>query len=68
MAPAQGGSKHLLMQQSAPLTPKQIKAFPEIQETGGRIVGAGKPGFPGGTQIPPTEVQVRDPAGIRPRQ
>jgi len=33
-------------------------AFPEIGQTGGTIVGRGKPGFPGGTRVPPTEVQI----------
>jgi hypothetical protein len=44
--------------QTAPLTQNQTLAFPEIRQTGGTIVGAGKPGFPGGTQIPPTAVQI----------
>ncbi len=43
---------------TAPLTPNQSLAFPEIEQTGGTIVGAGKPGFPGGSQIPPTSVQI----------
>ncbi|RTL27866.1 MAG: hypothetical protein EKK47_17510 [Burkholderiales bacterium] len=43
---------------TAPLTPNQTVAFPEIGQTGGVIVGRGKPGFPGGMQIPPTNVQV----------
>ena len=43
---------------TAPLTPNQTLAFPEIGQSGGTIVGAGKPGFPGGTQIPPTAVQI----------
>jgi hypothetical protein len=44
--------------QTAPLTPNQSSAFPQIGQTGGTILGAGKPGFPGGTQIPPTDVQI----------
>lgn len=43
---------------SAPLTPNQKSAFPQIGQSGGTVVGAGKPGFPGGTIIPPTSVQV----------
>jgi len=44
--------------QTAPLTPNQTLAFPEIGQTGGTILGAGKPGFPGGIQIPPIDVQI----------
>ncbi|WP_440411887.1 toxin TcdB middle/N-terminal domain-containing protein [Neorhizobium petrolearium] len=43
---------------TAPLTPNQKLAFPEIGQSGGRIVGAGKPGFPGGTEIPPIPVEI----------
>lgn len=43
---------------SARLTPGQLRGFPEIEQSGGTIAGAGKPGFPGGTEIPPTKVQV----------
>ncbi len=43
---------------TASLTPNQTLAFPEIGQTGGRIIGAGKPGFPGGTQIPPTTIEI----------
>jgi hypothetical protein len=42
----------------APLTAAQTAAFPEIEESGAVIVGAGKPGFPGGMQIPPTKVVI----------
>jgi RHS repeat-associated protein len=45
----------------APLTPNQTKAFPEIEQTGATVVGQGKPGFPGGTKIPPTKVNVIRP-------
>jgi len=38
---------------TAPLTRNQKKAFPEIERSGGTIVGKGKQGFPGGTVIPP---------------
>jgi len=43
---------------TAPLTTNQKLAFPEIAQSGGTVVGAGKPGFPGGTSIPPTTVQI----------
>lgn len=43
---------------TVPLTTNQTLAFPEIGQSGGTIVGAGKPGFPGGTVIPPTTVQI----------
>jgi hypothetical protein len=46
---------------TAPLTPNQAKAFPEIEKTGATVKGAGKPGFPGGTQIPPTKVDIVRP-------
>ena len=43
---------------TAPLTGNQSLAFPEIGQSGGTILGAGKPGFPGGMQLPPTIVQI----------
>jgi hypothetical protein len=46
---------------TAPLTPNQKKAFPDIAQTGGTVVGQGKPGFPGGSRIPPTQVDVCRP-------
>jgi RHS repeat-associated protein len=46
---------------TAPLTPGQTAAHPEIAQTGATVVGKGKPGIPGGTVISPTEVQVRRP-------
>jgi len=46
---------------TAPLTPNQTKAYPQIQQSGGVVVGQGKPGFPGGTQIAPTTVNVVRP-------
>ncbi len=46
---------------TAPLTTNQAKAFPEIQQTGATVVGQGKPGFPGGVKIAPTEVEVIRP-------
>ncbi len=42
----------------ASLTGNQERAFPEIELSGATIVGAGKPGFPGGMKIPPTRVKV----------
>jgi filamentous hemagglutinin len=47
--------------ETAPLTPNQTKAFPQIESDGGVIVGKGKPGFPGGTVIPPTKVNIVRP-------
>ncbi|RME29063.1 MAG: hypothetical protein D6798_01045, partial [Deltaproteobacteria bacterium] len=46
---------------TAPLTKNQKAAFPEIAESGATVVGKGKPGVPGGTQIPPTEVDIIRP-------
>jgi filamentous hemagglutinin len=46
---------------TAPLTKNQKKAFPEIESGGAVVVGNGKPGFPGGTVIPPTKVEVVRP-------
>lgn len=46
---------------TAPLTTNQRLAFPEIQQSGGVVVGKGKPGFPGGTQIPPTKIDIVRP-------
>jgi RHS repeat-associated protein len=50
--------------QTAPLTKNQAAAFPEIQQTGATVVGKGKPGFPGGLQIPPTTVNVVRPTPV----
>lgn len=47
--------------QTARLTKNQKKAFPEISKTGGEVVGKGKPGFAGGTQIPPTTIKIVRP-------
>lgn len=47
--------------ETAPLTRNQKRAFPEIEQSGGHIMGRGKPGFPGGTQIPPTRVEILRP-------
>jgi len=47
--------------ETAPLTKNQKAAFPEIEKTGATVVGKGKPGFPGGTKIPPTRVEILRP-------
>jgi len=53
---------------SAPLTPNQKKVIPDIEKNGGVVVGRGKPGFEGGTVIPPTPVNiVRPPPGEKKR-
>lgn len=44
--------------QTAPLTKNQKIGYPEIAKSGGVVKGKGKPGFPGGTKIPPTKVQI----------
>lgn len=48
---------------TAPLTPNQKTAFPQIQQTGGTVVGNNGAGIglPNGTTIPPTPVQVVRP-------
>ncbi|WP_162826240.1 hemagglutinin repeat-containing protein [Burkholderia sp. IDO3] len=46
---------------TAPLTKNQAAAFPQIKTDGAVVVGKGKPGFPGGTVIPPTSVEIVRP-------
>lgn len=46
---------------TAPLTKNQKKAFPEIEQSGATVVGQGKPGYPAGTKIPPTKVDIVRP-------
>ena len=47
---------------TAPLTPNQKIAFPELYGSGGTVVGKGKGVFTGGYQIPPgTEVKIIRP-------
>ena len=46
---------------TAPLTPNQARAFPEIAQTGATVVGKGKPPFEGGTVIPPIVVRIVRP-------
>ncbi|WP_321959630.1 hemagglutinin repeat-containing protein [Paraburkholderia tropica] len=48
--------------EKAPLTPNQERAFPQIATGGAVVVGKGKPGFPGGTVIPPTTVEIVRPS------
>ncbi|ANB60833.1 hypothetical protein [Anoxybacteroides amylolyticum] len=43
---------------TAPLTKNQKQAFPEIEKSGATVVGKGKEPYTGGTQIPPTKVEV----------
>ena len=46
---------------TAPLTKNQIKGFPELQKSGGVVVGKGKGIFTGGYQVPPTKVEIIRP-------
>ena len=46
---------------TAPLTRNQALAHPEIENSGATVVGQGKPPYTGGTQIPPTKVDVVRP-------
>ena len=46
---------------TAPLTPNQKKAFPEIAESGGTVVGKGTPEFPSGSRLPPTTPKIERP-------
>jgi RHS repeat-associated protein len=46
---------------TAPLTKNQKAAFPEIEQSGATVLGKGKPGFDGGTAIPPTKVDIVRP-------
>jgi hypothetical protein len=50
--------------ETAPLTGNQKLAHPSIEQNGGVVVGKGKPGFPGGTQIPPTKVEIVRPPKV----
>jgi RHS repeat-associated protein len=47
---------------TAPLTTNQKSAFPSIAQSGGVVVGKGKPAYPGGTIIPPTQVNIVRPS------
>ncbi|HEU4495725.1 MAG TPA: hypothetical protein VFR70_01615, partial [Flavobacterium sp.] len=46
---------------TAPLTKNQKEGFPLIERNGGTVRGKGKPGYPGGTKIPPTKVNIVRP-------
>lgn len=48
---------------TAPLTRNQAKAHPEIANSGATVIGKGKPGFPGGTKLLPTKVEI-----VRPKE
>jgi filamentous hemagglutinin len=48
---------------TAPLTKTQRVGFPALAQSGGVVLGKGKPGFPGGTVIPPTAVDIIRPTG-----
>lgn len=50
---------------SAPLTQNQKIGYPDLEKNGGTIVGAGKPGFEGGTKIPSTQVIIIRPESKR---
>jgi RHS repeat-associated protein len=43
---------------TAPLQPNQKVVYPELEKYGGVVVGEGKPPYVGGTQIPPTGVDI----------
>jgi filamentous hemagglutinin len=45
----------------APVTTDQSNAFREMFRDGATIMGKGKPGFPGGMKIPPTQVKIWRP-------
>lgn len=44
--------------ETAPPTKNQAAGFPKIQQSGGVVIGSGKPGFSGGAITPPTTVQI----------
>ncbi|MEQ5401062.1 hypothetical protein ABN303_10220 [Providencia rettgeri] len=43
------------------LTDNQKTGYPDLEKNGGIIVGEGKPGFEGGTKLPPTKVEIVRP-------
>jgi RHS repeat-associated protein len=45
----------------ARLTPNQAKAHPEIEQSGATVVSRNKAGYPAGSRIPPTKVEVVRP-------
>jgi hypothetical protein len=44
--------------ETAPLSRRQRDTFPEIEQSGAAVKGAGKDAFPSGTQISPTTVEI----------
>jgi len=46
---------------TAGLTPNQKVVYPELEIDGGVVVGKGKPPYIGGTQVPPTKVDILRP-------
>jgi hypothetical protein len=48
---------------AAPVRSGQATAFKEIARAGATVVGKGKPGFTGGTVLPPTTVDIVRPRG-----
>ena len=51
---------------TATFTKNQQTGYPSLAKNGGVVVGKGKGNFFGGTQIPPTEVNVIRPDGTQP--
>jgi RHS repeat-associated protein len=49
---------------TAPHTNNQKTGYPEIEKNGGTVVGKGKPGYPRGTKIPPTKIDIIRPKDI----
>jgi hypothetical protein len=49
---------------TARLTARQKKFYDALGKEGGVVVGKGKPGFEGGTQIPPPKVQIIRPTEL----
>ncbi|WP_445504878.1 RHS repeat-associated core domain-containing protein [Microvirga sp. G4-2] len=43
---------------TARLSPNQRVGFPDFAQNGGTVTGAGKSPFPGGTELPPTQVDI----------
>lgn len=53
---------------TAPLTKNQKQAFPEIEKLGATVAGKGKEPYTGGTQIPPTKVEIVRPKAPHPSE
>ena len=51
--------------ETAPLTKNQKPALPDVAQNGGVVVRRGKPGFQGGTEIPPKRVEVVRPSDLK---